>query len=169
MGYAEGPTARSAPRRICTRSESWELRAVGRMRFQASFVLLTNFARNSPTAVSKIELWSLELQRFWMLLNVHAVELRATFVWLWCCGPCGGLHAGRGGFALHEALWRRVVGVSAPRVVQFPPSWLSSTNFACNSPKRSCLSISVRIAVSLVFWNCMRLCLGVTTAGVLWA
>lgn len=40
-----------------------------------------------------------------------------------------------GGFALHEALWRRVVGVSAPRVVQFPPSWLSSTNFACNSPK----------------------------------
>ena len=25
-----------------------------------------------------------------------------------------------GGFALHEALWRRVVGVSAPRVVQFP-------------------------------------------------
>ena len=26
-----------------------------------------------------------------------------------------------GGFALHEALWRRVVGVSAPRVVQFPP------------------------------------------------
>ena len=39
-----------------------------------------------------------------------------------------------GGFALHEALWRRVVGVSAPRVVQFPPSWLSSSNFACNSP-----------------------------------
>ena len=108
---------------------------MGRVLFQASFVLLTNFARNSPTAVSKIELWSLELQRFWMLLNVHAVELRATFVWLWCCGPCGGLHAGRGGFALHEALWRRVVGVSAPRVVQFPPSWLSSTNFACNSPK----------------------------------
>ena len=26
-----------------------------------------------------------------------------------------------GGFALHEALWRRVIGVSAPRVVQFPP------------------------------------------------
>ena len=39
-----------------------------------------------------------------------------------------------GGFALHEALWRRVVGVSAPRVVQFPPSWLSSTKSACNSP-----------------------------------
>ena len=80
MGYAEGPTARSAPRRICTRSESWELCAVGRMRFQASFVLLTNFARNSPTAVSKIELWSLELQRFWMLLKFHAIELHAEFL-----------------------------------------------------------------------------------------
>ncbi|WP_152905056.1 hypothetical protein [Xylanimonas cellulosilytica] len=57
------------------------------MLFQASFVLLTNFARNSPAAASNIELWSLELQRFWMLLNIHAVELRATFVWLGCCGP----------------------------------------------------------------------------------
>ena len=26
-----------------------------------------------------------------------------------------------GGFALHEAFWRRVAGVSNPRVVQFPP------------------------------------------------
>ena len=26
-----------------------------------------------------------------------------------------------GGFALHEAFWRRVAGVSDPRVVQFPP------------------------------------------------
>ena len=78
MGYAEGPTARSAPRRICTGSDLWELYAVGTPLFRALFSLLTNFARNSPAAVSKIELWSLELQRFWMLLNVHAVELRAT-------------------------------------------------------------------------------------------
>ena len=28
---------------------------------------------------------------------------------------------GGGGFALHEAFWRRVAGVSDPRVVQFPP------------------------------------------------
>ena len=36
--------------------------------------------------------------------------------------PCPGvLHAGGGGgFALHEAFWRRVAGVSNPRVVQFP-------------------------------------------------
>ena len=27
-----------------------------------------------------------------------------------------------GGFALHEAFWRRVAGVSDPRVVQFPPT-----------------------------------------------
>ena len=33
----------------------------------------------------------------------------------------GALHAGnRGGFALHEALWLRVAGVSEPHVVQFP-------------------------------------------------
>ena len=34
---------------------------------------------------------------------------------------CGALHAGNGGgFALHEALWPRVAGVSEPHVVQFP-------------------------------------------------
>ena len=33
----------------------------------------------------------------------------------------GVLHAGGGGFTALEAGWRRVVGVSDPRVVQFPP------------------------------------------------
>jgi len=37
------------------------------------------------------------------------------------CGPSGALHAGGGGFALHEAFSGRVVGVSDPHVVQFPP------------------------------------------------
>ena len=37
------------------------------------------------------------------------------------CGRCGALRAGcDGGFALQEAFWRRVAGVSDPRVVQFP-------------------------------------------------
>ena len=37
------------------------------------------------------------------------------------CGPSGALHVGGGGgFALHEAFRGRVVGVSDPRVVQFP-------------------------------------------------
>ena len=37
-------------------------------------------------------------------------------------GSSGALHAGGGGgFALHEALLRRVDGVSEPHVVQFPP------------------------------------------------
>ena len=41
-----------------------------------------------------------------------------------CCGRCSGLQlVGRGGFALHEACWRRVAGVSEPLVVQFPPDW----------------------------------------------
>ena len=43
--------------------------------------------------------------------------------------PCAGLGGdaahfrlvAMGGFALHEALLRRVAGVSNPRVVQFPP------------------------------------------------
>ena len=35
----------------------------------------------------------------------------------------GALGAGYdGGFALHEAFWRRVADVSDPRVVQFPPT-----------------------------------------------
>ena len=42
-----------------------------------------------------------------------------------CARPCrrrGALRAGcDGGFALHDALLRRVAGVSDPRVVQFPP------------------------------------------------
>ena len=37
-------------------------------------------------------------------------------------GPSSTLHTGDGGgFALHEALLRRVAGVSHPLVVQFPP------------------------------------------------
>ena len=36
-------------------------------------------------------------------------------------GSSGALRTGgRGGFALHDAFWRRVVGVSEARVVQFP-------------------------------------------------
>ena len=39
------------------------------------------------------------------------------------CWRCGTVHVGGGGgFALHEALWLRVAGVSEPHVVQFPPS-----------------------------------------------
>ena len=64
-------------------------------------------------------------------------ELHAKFGWRWCrCRPLrpsapagpsglmslGALHAGNGGgFALHEAVRGRVVGVSEHHVVQFPP------------------------------------------------
>ena len=59
-----------------------------------------------------------------MLLNVHAVELRATFVWarlrLGCCGPYGGLHAGRNrGFCTTRsplAACRRRVGPSCSAI-----------------------------------------------------
>ena len=46
-----------------------------------------NFARNSLATLSNIEFRSLELQRFWVLLKVHAIELRARF-WEGCpCSP----------------------------------------------------------------------------------
>ena len=53
----------------------------------------SNFARNSPGTLSGFELASLELQRFWRLLKVHAIELRAKFLVGVCvlthgrCGP----------------------------------------------------------------------------------
>ena len=43
-----------------------------------AFILLSNFARNSPATVSRYELKVLKLQRFRALLKVHAIELRAT-------------------------------------------------------------------------------------------
>lgn len=88
-----------------------------------------NVARNSPSGASSRENRSLELQRFWMCSKNDSEKLRATFVW---GGRCGVRVSRRArelrsmsrhwwGFALHEALWPRVVGVSDPHVVQFPP------------------------------------------------
>ena len=47
---------------------------------------LIDFARNSLMTPSNPEFRSLELQRFQTLLNVHPIELRATFLgaWPWC-------------------------------------------------------------------------------------
>ena len=43
--------------------------------------------------------------------------------------PSGVLHTGsNGGFALHEACWRRVAGVSDAHVVQFPPTRFTSSH-----------------------------------------
>ena len=47
---------------------------------RASPLMLTNFARNSPTTVSNLECASLELQRFQRLLKLPSNELRATFL-----------------------------------------------------------------------------------------
>ena len=52
----------------------------GRFESRAVCCEPSNFARNSPVALSGFELVSLELQRFGALLNVHAIELRATFL-----------------------------------------------------------------------------------------
>ena len=39
-----------------------------------------NFARNSPTTASSFEFRSLGLQRFWALLKLQPIELRASFL-----------------------------------------------------------------------------------------
>ena len=51
-----------------------------RHRPRASPLMLTNFARNSPTTVSNLECASLELQCFQHLLKLPSNELRATFL-----------------------------------------------------------------------------------------
>ena len=142
-GCAVGGPAASCPRHKLRST----LRLVIRPGPSAQLWLPTsNSARNSSMTHSNIEFVSLELQRFWGISKNDRNELRAKFGWRWCqrlplrpslprasigasarCparphGSSSTLHAdGGGGFALHEALWRRVVGVSDPHVVQFPP------------------------------------------------
>ena len=41
---------------------------------------LSNFARNSPAIISNHEFVSLGFQRFWALLKLRGIELRATFL-----------------------------------------------------------------------------------------
>ena len=90
----------------------------------------TNFAHNSSMTHSNIEFTSLELQRFYALLNLHPIELHATFEEGQAPPPTRTAARSpafrslrcpprrwRWGVALHE----RVVGVSEPHVVQFPP------------------------------------------------
>ena len=47
---------------------------------------LTNFACNSPATISNVEFTALKSQRFQTLLNLHPIELHATFF-------CAGLEA----------------------------------------------------------------------------
>ena len=44
----------------------------------------SNFACNSPEALSNHELTTLELQRFQILLKLLPIELHARFGWRWC-------------------------------------------------------------------------------------
>ena len=54
----------------------------------------TNFACNSPVTISNHEIVALELQRFLALLNLHPIELHATFVGERVSLPAGALVAG---------------------------------------------------------------------------
>ena len=64
-----------------SRSRAWSRRRprapqLGRRGYCAS----STFACNSSVTISVFELVSLELQRFWVLLKVHAIELHAEFL-----------------------------------------------------------------------------------------
>ena len=69
-----------------------------------------------------------------------------------CCGRCSGLQlVGRGGFALHEACWRRVAGVSEPLVVQFPP--IGGQDRSDRPKRRSCSAIPPLGGVGASAWS----------------
>ena len=60
----------------------------------SSPLIPTNFACNSPVTISNHEFTALELQRFQTLLNLHLIELHATFVGEQASLPAGTLHTG---------------------------------------------------------------------------
>ena len=43
-------------------------------------LLIRNFACNSPATISNVEFTALKSQRFQTLLNLHPIELHATFL-----------------------------------------------------------------------------------------
>ena len=87
---------------------------------QCGYCALSNFARNSHVNLSNIELASLELQRFWALLKVHAIELRAKFLERVSLVTCGRRRTARHASAFGLLCVNRAV-------------WRAPTNFACNS------------------------------------
>ena len=86
-----GPAAREARRpHFVRRRASKPARALRLLRCppHRRRLVRINFARNSPMAVSNSEFRSLELQRFGTLLNVHPIELRASFLRSGHIGTC---------------------------------------------------------------------------------
>ena len=72
------PPAPSTPVGAGVLACGWVRRLVVRL-----WLSISNFACNSPTALSNPEIRSLELQRFLTLLKLHPIELHAKFVWGW--------------------------------------------------------------------------------------
>ena len=73
-------------------------------------------------------------------------------------GPSGALHTG--------GAWGSGVSVQAPRRPSGGPTRALPSSFACNSPWTYCLSVSLHVAESLLFGNCMRLWGGWSQVGV---
>ena len=73
----------------------------------SSPLIPTNFACNSPVTISNHEFTALELQRFQTLLNLHLIELHATFVGEQASLPAGALHTGGAWCVPWQASWPR--------------------------------------------------------------
>ena len=104
------PPAPSTPVGAGVLACGWVRRLVVRL-----WLSISNFACNSPTALSNPEIRSLELQRFLTLLKLHPIELHATFLrpgpatthgrrglapsarWPGCLKPASPLRAGEVG------------------------------------------------------------------------
>ena len=74
--------------------------------------------------------------------------------------PCAGLGGdaahfrlvAMGGFALQEAFWRRVAGVSNPRVVQFPPRLAAARPRVEGGVAAKVQTHWAKIAENVLFW-----------------
>ena len=77
---------------VSSRRRAWSRRCSRAPQLgQRGYCASSTFACNSSVTISVFELASLELQRFWALLKVHAIELRAKFlgcVSVVTCGYC---------------------------------------------------------------------------------
>ena len=76
--YAGGACVAGVSLGASSRSRAWSRRRPRAPQLgQRGYCASSTFACNSSVTISVFELASLELQRFWVLLKVHAIELHA--------------------------------------------------------------------------------------------
>ena len=76
--YAGGACVAGVSLGVSSRSRAWSRRCSRAPQLgQRGYCASSTFACNSSVTISVFELASLELQRFWVLLKLHAIELHA--------------------------------------------------------------------------------------------